>query len=105
MKTKITLTPHKGFRAIHNSRGDPVRNVEVDTGMQRIYYEVEEGGESTRQQIGFVHPNGFMHFIIPDPPDEFKQEVKQEVERITSKTVTRVGAPPPIGSADEGSTK
>jgi len=94
----FTLVPHTGLRAIHNSEGNPVRNVEVDTGMKRIYWE--EAG--SKQQIGFLHPNGFLHFIIPDPPDEFKEEVKEAVERMTAAPITRMGSPPPIAAVEEG---
>ena len=98
MASRIELQPHTGEQPIYDSQGVVMDTIEVDTGMQRIYLlrQDKETGDTTRQQIGFVHPNNFVHFIIPDPPKEFQDEVKTEVERLIQQPVRRMGGPPPI---------
>ena len=79
MNGKIILWSHTGQKAVHDSRGVQIDTVEVDTGMKRIYHVTGDGGDEAGRQIGFLHPNGFMHFVIPAPPKEFEQWVKSEV--------------------------
>ena len=102
-KEKIVLHPHTGLVPVHGSGGQVIGTVEHDTGMKRIYYYLEEDGKQLPggQQIGFLHPNGFLHFTIPTPPTEFVEKVKKEVERQTATSVNRVGAPPPIEAAEK----
>lgn len=99
---EILVLPHTGLVPVHGSAGNVLTTVERDTGLKRVYLRlVENGKQIAGQQIGFLHPNGYMHFIIPTPPKEFVDRVKAEVERQSQETVVRVGAPPPIESEDE----
>lgn len=98
MDGRIIVMPHTGTRAVHDNSGRRIAHVEHDTGLKRIYYVPSDG---VGQQIGFLHPNGFMHFVIPEPPKEFADWVRKEVEVLASAPVKAVGAPPPIAEDDE----
>jgi len=87
----LSLRPHKGLQGVHDSSGHRVTTIEVDTGMQQIMLRGDDGRDT---QIGFLHPNHFVHFVIPEPPESLKAAVKEFVEAQTAKPVLKIGTAP-----------
>jgi len=95
MTESIELLPHVGKQPVTDSAGNVLSIVDVPTGLQMVVHRrTADDGTYTQRQIGFLHPNAFMHFIIPDPPKVFSDWVKREIETLTAAPLRKVGAPP-----------
>lgn len=92
--SQITLEKHIAKKPVYGSAGEKLGEVDHDTGFQRVCISADN--KKGRTQIGFLHPNGFLHFTIPAPPGEFVEMVKNAVKQQTGNEVTKTGSPPPI---------
>lgn len=100
---KILLYPHTGQSPVHDASGRVIATITHDTGLKRVYYILEEDGKQiSGQQVAFLHPNGFVHFIIPEPPIEFVNRVKEEIQRQSGVAVNKTGSPPKLEEDDDG---
>ncbi len=97
---EIKLIPHTGQQPIYDQGGHLLQTIEVEVkGMQRIM-RANENCNGGWEQIGFVHPNNYIHFIEP-LPEAYQGIVVAKVESQLGINVPRYGAPPPISAQSE----
>ncbi len=93
MAESIKLIPHCGQQPVRDANGQVISTVDVPVPGMNVVVHVTDTGQ---RQIGFHHEhNGFVHFCIPDPPQPFKDWVKDQIEAL-GQNVGRVAGPPPI---------
>jgi len=102
MAEHIELFDHVGKQPVYDSAGQVLSVRDVPTGLRMIVHvNIDDDGQRSQRQIGFLHPNKFMHFIIPTPPNVFAEWVKAEIEALIGEPLLRVGSSPPIEPGDE----
>ncbi len=92
---KVTIIEHVGKQPVRGSSGNTIAVVDHKTGMHQVYYAIhdEDGAQITGQQVAWLHPNGYLSYVIPDPPQEFKDRIEEEIKLQLSRSVTRSGSP------------
>jgi len=109
MSEHIELIDHVGKQAVYDNTGKVLSVRDVPTGLRMVVHvrtdedAIASPDRRSQRQIGFLHPNNFMHFIIPPPPQVFVDWVKGEVEALIDAPLIRVGSSPPIEAPEEQS--
>lgn len=102
VKEKFEFLPHTGTQPVRDASGRLLTTVEHDTGLVRVYYSLwEDDKQISGQQIGFLHPNGFFHFVIPAPPEEFVATVQAAIKDHLGAAPVKMAAPPGTEQEEE----